>query len=148
MLLCYGAVCGGGVWEGTMPLAWLSSWLSVTSPAICKQIGPFWCWFLGGWVCVHSETLWISPKNSPVRLGVSPAATTPTGFSSQRFCCFISLHWNPGLHVLSHSPVVPRDLSTHECRTTQSASRCLAMSPLCPAAHLHPSYQSGWRFLL
>ena len=25
---------------------------SVTSPATHKQIGPFWCWFLGGWACV------------------------------------------------------------------------------------------------
>ena len=25
------------------------SWLSVTSPTTHKQIGPFWCWFLGGW---------------------------------------------------------------------------------------------------
>ena len=33
----------------------------------------------GRCVCVHSRTLWVSPTNSPVRLGVS-AATTPTGF--------------------------------------------------------------------
>ena len=40
----------------------------------------------GGWACVHSGTLWVSPKNSPVRLGVSPAATsTPTGVFNQRF---------------------------------------------------------------
>ena len=34
------------------------------------------------WVglCI-SRTLWISPTNSPVRLGVSHAASTPTGFS-------------------------------------------------------------------
>ena len=39
----------------------------------------------GGWFCVHSRTLWVSPMTSPVRLGVSPAASTPTGFFSQRF---------------------------------------------------------------
>ena len=38
------------------------------------------------WVgSVHSRTLWVSPTNSPVRSGVSPAITTPTGFLSQRF---------------------------------------------------------------
>ena len=59
--------------------------LSVTSPTTHKQIGPFWCWFPGGWVCVCSRTLWVSPTNSPMRLGVSPAASTSTGFFGQRF---------------------------------------------------------------
>ena len=52
--------------------------LSATSLAIHKQIGPFWCWFPGGWFCVHSRTLWVSAWNPPVSLGVSPAASTPT----------------------------------------------------------------------
>ena len=34
-------------------------------------------------VCIHSRTLWVSPTNSPVRLGVSPAASTPTGVFNQ-----------------------------------------------------------------
>ena len=35
---------------------------------------------------VRSGTLWVSPPNSPVRLGVSPtAASTPTGVFNQRF---------------------------------------------------------------
>ena len=39
-----------------------------------------------GWVvCVRSRTLWVSPTNSPVRLGVPPAASTPTGVFNQRF---------------------------------------------------------------
>ena len=40
-----------------------------------------------GWmVCVHSRILWISPVNSPVRMGVSPAATsTPMGVFNQWF---------------------------------------------------------------
>ena len=46
---------------------------------------PFWCCFPSGWVCIRSRTLWVSPTNSPVRLGVSPAATsTPTGVFNQR----------------------------------------------------------------
>ena len=89
-----------------------------------------------GWFCVHSRTLCISPTNSPVRLGVSPPASTPTGFYSQRFWGFISLHWNPGLHGQSHSPVVLSGLSTHKCGTAWSPSCCLAKSPL------HPGCQS------
>ena len=59
---------------------------SVTFLATHNQIGPFWCWFPGGWACVCSRTLWVSPTNSPVRLGVSPAATSiPAGVFSQWF---------------------------------------------------------------
>ena len=39
----------------------------------------------GGWACVRSRTPWVSPRSSPVRLGVSPAAQIPTGVCSQRF---------------------------------------------------------------
>ena len=42
-----------------------------------------------------------------MRLGVFPAAaSTPTSFSVRGFET-ISLHWNPGLRGLSHSPFVP-----------------------------------------
>ena len=61
-------------------------WLSVTPSATHNQIGPFWCCFPSGWVCVHSRTLWVSPMSSPVMLGVSPVATlTPTGVFNQWF---------------------------------------------------------------
>ena len=87
-------------------------------------------------VCVLSRTLWVSPTNSSLRLGVSPAAvSTPIGFYSQRFWDFISLCWNPGLGSLSHSPVVPPSLSTCKCGTTWSTSDHLA-SPSPPAASL------------
>ena len=100
-------------------------------------------------MCVHSRTLWVSPRYSPVRLGVSPtAASTPTNVFNQRFWGFISLQWNPGLCGLSQSPLVLPGLSAHKCGTAQSVSHHLAKSPLNPAAHLCPSYQAGWRFLL
>ena len=104
--------------------------------------------------------------NSPVRLGVSPAISTPKGFMSQRLWSFISLHWNLRLHSLSHSPVVLPHLCALKCGTTCSTSCCLdhrapqsATSLGLPAAtllqvlsnlaaHLHPSYQSRWMFLL
>ena len=58
----------------------------VTPSTTHNQIGPFWCCFPSGWVCVHSRTLWVSPTASPVRLGVSPAAaSTPTGVFNQWF---------------------------------------------------------------
>ena len=41
---------------------------------------------VGGWACARSRPLWVSPTNSPVRLGVSPAAaSTPMGVFIQRF---------------------------------------------------------------
>ena len=36
-------------------------------------------------MCVHSRTLWVSPMNSPVRLGVSAAAATPQIFTARSF---------------------------------------------------------------
>ena len=51
-----------------------------------NQTGPLWCWVPSGWACAHSRPLWVSPMTSPMRLGVSPAATpTPTGVFNQRF---------------------------------------------------------------
>ena len=61
-------------------------WISVTPCATHNQTGPLWCWFLNGWAGACSRPLWVSPTNSPVRLGVSPAASsTPTGVFNQRF---------------------------------------------------------------
>ncbi|KAF6090782.1 hypothetical protein HJG60_012171 [Phyllostomus discolor] len=60
--------------------------ISVTSLTNHKQIGPFWCSFLGGWGLVYVLGPLVSPTNSPVRLKVSPAASsTPTGVFSQWF---------------------------------------------------------------
>ena len=85
------------------------SQLSVPSPTTHKQIGPFWCSFLGGWACVCSRTLGVSPSNSHVRLGVSPTATTPTGFFSQKF---LRLYF-PGLE-----PWVTQSVSLPNCSSS------------------------------
>ena len=110
--------------------------LSATSPTTHKHIGLFWYWFPRGWVCVCSRTLWVSAMNSPVRLGVSPIAATPTGFYSQRFWGSISPSWNSGFHGLSCSPVVPFSLSAHKCGTIQSTSchhfHLVLQPPPCP----------------
>ncbi|KAF6125267.1 hypothetical protein HJG60_009786 [Phyllostomus discolor] len=81
--------------------------------------------------------------NSPVRLGVSPIATsTPTGVFSQRLRGFISPHWNCGLLSLSRSPVVAPSLSALECGTAQSASLHIAY-PGPPVTTL-PRVLSAW----
>ena len=54
----------------------------------------------GGWVCAQSRPLWVSPMNSPVRLGVSPAAaSTPMGVFNQRFEALFSCTGAPGCAV-------------------------------------------------
>ena len=148
-----------GEWSEREQCHWLSSLLVFSHfPCYPQENGPFWCWFLGGWACVYSRTLWVSPRNSPVSPGVSPTTATPTGFFSQRFWGFTSLHWNPGLCGLSCTAVVRPSLSTQECGTTQSSRHRLALpGPLAtdllrvlstPASHLRPSWGSGWVFLL
>ena len=68
-----------------MALALLSAGFQSLPLLPTIKLGP-WCCFLGGWVCVHSRTQWVSPMNSPVSLGVSPtAASTPTDVFSQWF---------------------------------------------------------------
>ena len=49
----------------------------------------------------------VSPKNRPVRLAVSPATATPTGFIARGSEALFCPRWNPGLYGLSRSPVVP-----------------------------------------
>ena len=125
-----GVVCGGRGESGNNGTRWALGQLSVTFPDTHKQIGPVWCWFPGGWVCVHSRTLWVSPTNYPVQLGVSPAMVAPIGFYSQRFWVFISPRWNPRFCSLSRSPVVPSGLSACKCGITLSTSHCLALPVL------------------
>ena len=92
----------------------------------------------GGWVCVHSRTLWVSPMKPPVRLGVLSADETTTCFYSQSFRGFLFWCLNPVLRGQSSSPVVPPGLSPHKCGTasccltTQSSNCYLATCPLCP----------------
>ena len=60
--------------------------ISVFHSTTHNQIRPLWCWFPSGWTCACPRPLWVSPRTSPVRLGVSPAVTpTPTGVFNQSF---------------------------------------------------------------
>ena len=70
---------------GAMSLASLSASFESLLPLPTSKLGPSGADSPGGWICVSSRNLWVSPPNSPVRLGVSPtAASTPTGVFSQR----------------------------------------------------------------
>ena len=130
-----GAVCGGGVQEGTIRLVWLSAGFQSLTPVPTSRLGPSGGDSLVCGLVYISRTLWDSPTNSPVRLGVSPTAEMPTGSYSQRVWGFISPCWNPGLHGLSRSPVVPPSCSLHAnvgppgppatTSPTQSSSRSL-----------------------
>ena len=141
----YYGVCGGGVRDRTDQselLALLSPhFLSLPSLPTIK-LGHFRCWFTGGWACVHSRIPRASPKNSPVRLGVSCPTTTPTGFSSQSLWGFISPHGDLGRQFVS----LPNCSSWTICMWTWkilSTSYCLAAHPLCPT-YLYPSILTVW----
>ena len=79
-----GAVWGGGGWEGAMALAQL--WAAFSYFLRYPQAN--WALLVlipGCVVCVHSRTLWVSPMNSSMRLGVSPTTSTPIVFSVRGF---------------------------------------------------------------
>ena len=116
---------------------------------------------VGGWTCARSRPLWVSPMNSPVRLGVSPAtASTPMGVFNQRFealfpCtgaldCAVCLAPWPFLKVYLYTNVGPwgllvalpapfHNLPPHWVR--QPPTRHESSPPL--ASCLRPSYRSG-----
>ena len=75
MSLHSGAVCGEGSKREQCHL--LCSLPVFSHFPHYNQTGPFCWWFPGGCISVHSRTLWVSPTNSPVKLGVSPAAASP-----------------------------------------------------------------------
>ena len=122
-----GAVCGAGVREGTMLLAWVSPSFQSFPSLPTSRLYPFRCCFLDGCACVSSRVPWALPVDSPVRLGVSPATATPSGFYCQRFWDSSFLCWNSGVYHLSRSPVVSPGLSTQEYGVSQSTNHCLAL---------------------
>ena len=122
-----------------MPLAHLSVGFQSLPQLLTSKLGLSGAGFQVG---VFVYILWVSPMNSPVGLGVSPTAATPTGFNSQRFWGFISLCWNPGLHSLSRSPVVPPSTPA-ATSPAQFWSCCLAMHPL-PTSCWSPPLLPVW----
>ena len=113
--------------------------LLVTSATNHKQIGPFW--FPGGCVCVHSRTLWVSPVNSLVRLPVFSCHCNPYRF----FQSMVLRLYFPALEPWVAQSVSLPSHPLHQLppHLPLFSSCCLAVSPLCPAAHPCPSYWSG-----
>ena len=97
-------------------------------------------------MCVHSRPLWVSPVNSPVRLGVSPAdPSTPTGVFTQRLETLFSPHWSPGV---SQSVLLPHRSSRFicgqmwDCRVLHSPPCCKSSPPGCPSPPLLPVWMN------
>ena len=119
-----------------------------------NQTGPLWCWFPSEWACAHSRPLWVSPTTSPVRLGVSPAAPQPPRAFSIRG---LRLYFPELEPWVAQSASLPAVCPVYLCTNVgpwgllvvrlpapfQSRSRHSHASPLCPGAHLRPSYRSG-----
>ena len=130
--------------------------ISGTPSTTHNQIGPFWCCFPSVWVCVRSRPLWISPMNSPVRLEFLPLLPqSPQVFSVRGLRLYFlklelwvarSVTWSTSCCLAGQLQLCPPHSTIHHL--TESASHCLAASTLRPAAHLCPSYRSGWMFLL
>ena len=104
--------------------------VSITSLAFHKWFVPFRCWFAGGWVCVHSRTLWVSPEYCPVRLGVSPTTAIPTYLFLKLWFWVLSCPcWNPGFWGPSCSLAFPQAcLRRNVGLPVQSSSCSLATS--------------------
>ena len=142
-----------------MPLAQLSAGFQSLPPL------PTANWALlvllpGGWVCVRSRTLWVSPRNSSGSLGVSPTSSTSAGVFSQRFEALfphagtlsfaVCLAPQLFLLVYPHTNMGPPyplvatlpGLPAATC-SPWSSSHCVATSSLCLAAHLCPFYRPG-----
>ena len=116
--------------------AWLWSGCQSLSLLPTSKLGP------SGddtWVC---ESLWISPRNSPARLGVSAATATHTGFYSQWVRGFLSPRRNPGFRGLSCSTVfLPVYLHTDVGLPSLPAAtlHSWSSSPYLATHPLHPS---------
>ena len=146
-LLHCGAVCGGGVREGIMSLA---------------SFYPIFCHFphfpqadcaLSGTDSQVGGFVYVLGLRGPLQWTLQwhwdflPLPQPPQLFTARGFASLVSCSETLSFVVC----VTPRCSSQ---LTTQSASthltwvvHSLATHPLCPAAHLCPSYQSGWMFL-
>ena len=133
-----------------------SLWLSVTTH---KQIGPFWSWLPGGWVCACSRTLWVSPSNSPVwgwellLVPQRPQVFSVRGFEALSPCsatlgCMVCLVCQLFLLVYPHAnvelPALPAAASPGPpADTLPTSSCCLASNPL-HSGYLFPPLLLVW----
>ena len=136
--------------------------ISIFHSATHNQTGPLWCCFPSGWACARPRPLWVSPTTSPVRLGVSPAATpTPMGIFSQRFEALFPCAGALG-YAVCFAPRRLSGLSVHECGALGSASGQTACPvpvsvppqpresslPRCPSPPLLPVWMNVFFYFL
>ena len=127
-----------------MAFAPLSASFQSIPPLPTSKLGPSGAASRVGGLVHVLGTLWISPANSPVRLGVSPAAaSTPTGVFNQWFEALFPHTGTLGFEVrhlvhqlLLHCQLQPGLPCSTIRHLTGSASCPLAASPLHPVAHL------------
>ena len=67
-------------------------------------------------------------------------------FSTLELWVAQSVTWSTSCFLAGQLQLCPPCSTVH--RSAGSTSPHFAVSPLCPSACLHPSYQSGWMFLL
>ena len=130
-----------------MLLVQLSAGFQSLPPLPTSKLGPSGA---DSWVCVcvRSRPLWVSPMSSPVRLVVFPIAAPPTGVLRGLRLYFpagalgLWVYLAPQLLLLVHLQV-NMGLPSQQLPPHQVTSRCLATSPLGPAARLRPSCRLG-----
>ena len=91
-----------------MAPASLSSGLQSFTPIPTINLGTSGASCRVGGFCEHSRPLWVSPRTSPVRLGVSPALPQPPRAFSIRGLRLYFPSWSPGLRGLLRSPLFIR----------------------------------------
>ena len=150
-LCCDAMLCGGGAQEGAMSLAQLFAYFQLLPQLPTSKLGPSGADSqVGGFVYILGPSG--SLQQTPVRLGVSHTASTPTGVFSQRFEALFPhfVTW------VSRSVLLPSCSSRFICTPmwdhlhwsaircfTRTVIRRLAAHPFHPATSLHPSYRSG-----
>ena len=142
-MLCCGTICGGGVGEGTMLLAQLLAGFQSPAPLLTNKLGPSGADSPGGWFCVCSRTLWVSPMNSSVSLGISAMSAPHRFFQSEGLRLYFPvlepwIVWSVSLPSCS-SQFIPMQI--WDCPVLQPPALPQVLSTL--AAHLCPSCWSG-----
>ena len=92
-----------------------------------------------GWVGVRSRTLWVSPADSPVSLGVDPTPQPPQVFSMRGLEALFSC-LEPWVARSVSPTVVPPGLSASDCvlPATASAARSSSHCPDSPGCRSPP----------
>ena len=142
---------GGGLREGPMPLPGFWQFahhlpcVIDTLPAVAQVLNP------RGGGSAYILSLWRPFKGSFLKIQqflLSPQS--PLVFTDRSYGDLSSWHWNPELCHLAWgwdacSQGIPPNFNPPQVNV---GLPILLLPPLCPSPHLHPSYLSGWMWLL